>query len=192
MDSNRYLALWEKLTGICLPVLQRIFSWLMKGVERLARPLVSNGTLVCVLFLLWGIGVWREAEYEVETGIHARHMLLDVYLLCVLLKLLPERWCRMTKWAIYIMVYPVTFFEVFLMERFRIIYTPTSPRGHCPVGNPGSMCCSSDDSLFADNLLPMVENTGTEGRFFSSTGYCKTDSDSCSVGLCGMSACGLS
>ena len=120
------MALWEKWTGICLPVLQRIFSWLMKGVEWLARPLVSNGTLVCVLFLLWGIGVWREAEYEVETGIHARHMLLDVYLLCVLLKLLPERWCRMTKWAIYIVVYPVTFFEVFLMERFRIIYTPTS------------------------------------------------------------------
>ena len=89
MDSNRYLALWEKWTGICLPVLQRIFTWLMKGVEWLARPLVSNGTLVCVLFLLWGIGVWREAEYEVETGIHARHMLLDVYLLCVLLKLLP-------------------------------------------------------------------------------------------------------
>ena len=109
---------------------KKVFLNLLNGVRRfilfLASPIYCNMVFVVIMSLLYILTVWREWMYETDTEMHSWHFVFDIYLLCVLLQLIPKNARRWIKRILYIVAYAVTFFEIFLMERFQIIYTPTS------------------------------------------------------------------
>lgn len=91
-----------------------------------ASPVCRNGVFVMVMLLLYSLSVWREWMYETDTEAHYWHFAFDIYVVCVVLQFFPRKARVWVRRVLYVIVYAVTFFEIFLMERFRIIYTPTS------------------------------------------------------------------
>ena len=70
--------------------------------------------------------VWRQKHYEGEVGIHAAELLVDIYLLCIIFNSLPRNVARKFKGALYAITYLLAFVEIFLTERFMMLYTPTT------------------------------------------------------------------
>ena len=106
-----------------LRLLLHVFLRIVAGV---ARPLRENGCFVVFMMAAWGISVWRQVQYQGEVWTHSFELLVDLYLLCVLFTLLPQRVARVVRALCYGLGYLLPLFEVFLTERFLMLYTPTS------------------------------------------------------------------
>lgn len=101
-------------------------SWLSRLLCWLTVPVRSNWVFLVVLVLLQGLCMWREWMYEADTEVHIWHFLYDLFMVCLLLQLIPERFRRFVKWILYACAYVLYSFEIFLMEQFQTIYTPTT------------------------------------------------------------------
>lgn len=108
-----------------LRLLLHVFLRIVAGV---ARPLRENGCFVIFMMAAWGITVWRQVQYQGEVWTHCFELLIDLYLMCVLFTLLPQRLARVVRALCYGLGYLLPLFEVFLTERFLMLYTPTSLR----------------------------------------------------------------
>ncbi len=111
---------------------RRLLSVLLHGMLRVlqavARPVWNNILFVCFMYAVWGITVWRQVQYEGEVGLHMAELFVDLYLLCLFLRLLPRKAAYIARGLFYTAGYALAFFEVFLTERFLMLFTPTTLR----------------------------------------------------------------
>ena len=92
----------------------------------MASPIWSNGIFVLMMLFLLLLCMWREWRYQVDTMLHLWHFVLDIYLLCGLMMFVPLKGRRLLKRLCYAVAYATAFVEIFIMERFNILFTPTT------------------------------------------------------------------
>lgn len=132
MQESINFAPKTKMPIIGTACVRRALSVLLHGLvgvsHAAARPLWNNFLFVCFMYAVWGITVWRQVQYEGEVGLHMAELFVDLYLVCLLLQLLPRRISRIARALFYTAGYALAFFEVFLTERFLMLFTPTTLR----------------------------------------------------------------
>lgn len=99
---------------------------LLRFLRLLSRPVTDNLLFCFVMLGIHFICVWRQGQYEGEVWLHAGETLQDLYLLGLILLLLPRRIALWFRRALYALAYILAGFEVFLSERFDMLYTPTT------------------------------------------------------------------
>ena len=114
-------------------MIHRLVSWtkaicrfLAKVLCTLAMPIRHNWVFVLMMLLMLSLCIWREWIYQVDTALHYWHFCFDIYLLCIFLMLFRHNIRRYVKFLLYGIAYLSTFFEIFIMERFQVIFTPTT------------------------------------------------------------------
>ena len=114
-------------------MIHRFVSWtkaicrfLAKVLCTLAMPIRHNWVFVLMMLLMLSLCIWREWIYQVDTALHYWHFCFDIYLLCIFLMLFRHNIRRYVKFLLYGIAYLSTFFEIFIMERFQVIFTPTT------------------------------------------------------------------
>ncbi len=120
------------MSGKRIALVKSMLSVLLHGMLRVlqavARPVWNNILFVCFMYAVWGITVWRQVQYEGEVGLHMAELFIDLYLLCLFLQLLPRKVAYIARGFFYTAGYALAFFEVFLTERFLMLFTPTTLR----------------------------------------------------------------
>ena len=108
--------------------LSNIGKELIQIVEVVSRPVRRNALFIATMMAVWGVTVWCEIQYEGDVLLHTAELILDLYILCVILCLLPRKIACVVRAILYVAGYLLSFFEVFLTERFVMIYMPTTIR----------------------------------------------------------------
>ncbi len=114
--------LFQKL----LSVAKEAGRYFVRFLNALAAPIRCNWIFALMMLLLLSLCIWREGIYQTETALHYWHFCLDIYILCAILMLFPRKIRRYVKMVLYAVAYATTFFEIFIMERFQVIFTPVT------------------------------------------------------------------
>ena len=135
----------------------------LKWIGWLFSPIQQNGAFFVFMFALGWICTQLEIMpyYLRNRGaepyeLSAPELFLDIYFLCVILTLIPKKFCIWVKALLYIFLYGVALVDMFCYERFESTLTPTM-------------------------LMLAMETTGQESREFLS-GYLSWETVKSGVG----------
>lgn len=75
--------------------------------------------------IILGVVFWQMGEHETDVAQHCWHGLFDLYLIGIPLALLRKKVRRAVSAFLLLVTYFISFFEIFLLNRFDVYYTPT-------------------------------------------------------------------
>lgn len=106
--------------------MRMVLGCIVKMLYALAWPIWSNRIFVSMMLLMFSLCIWREWIFQIETLLHYWHFCFDIYILCLFIVILPKRCQCYFKRLCYVVAYLTTFVEIFIMEGFHVLFTPTT------------------------------------------------------------------